>query len=306
MTTIPNISPIEYIESEQGQILRNIENFNSFCNGPYVLTRLRDTIASLSNLRSSEDQTKDFLIEVLDETNNSCREVFENWLFKATEYDRSFYYAFKYLAQKTSRDLHIQIPIKHIDKDLLILLIQKKISLEQLDEIEEQRGAKSKQNTQSNGEYSNEPDLPELPVKLIIFDSLETINLVHDELKRYFPSKESELMKALNGERLAEKILFPHRGNMLIEVFRRLIYNGRLINNLTEVRNWICLNFTYRYKKGDIEKVASFKESTVYDVLKGKPGTEPSKHKRLLSNLEWLPHKSKNQLDTETHQEKLK
>lgn len=148
--------------------------------------------------------------------------------------------------------------------------------------------------------------LPKLPAALISFDRDETVDLVHRELKGYFPGKDAELLKALKGERLNELLLFPDNGNRFVEVFRRLKYNGKLLNNYTEIRDWICANFSYRYKRGDIEKVNNFKESTVYDILIGKPGTEPAKKLKLLQNLDWLHYKSKNQLDSESEEERLK
>ncbi|MEI6679274.1 MAG: hypothetical protein WCL21_11745 [Mariniphaga sp.] len=149
----------------------------------------------------------------------------------------------------------------------------------------------------------NKPGLPE---KLICFDSPETIKSLLEELKGYFNGKESELKKALDGERLNELLVFPHNANIFIEVFRRLKYNGKLLNQSTEIRDWICLNFAYRFKKGKIEKFIAFKEHTVYDNLKGKAGTEPAKKQRILQNLAWLPYKSKSQLDGEAEAEKLK
>ena len=105
---------------------------------------------------------------------------------------------------------------------------------------------------------------------------------------------------------LNELLLFPHNGNRFIEVFRRLKYNGKLLNQYTEIRDWICSNFAFRYKKGTNEKTETFKENTVYDILKGKAGAEPTKKNRILQNLDWLPYKTKSQIGREAEKEKLK
>lgn len=146
---------------------------------------------------------------------------------------------------------------------------------------------------------------PDLTNTLIFFDKPKTIELLFDELKGYFPEKNTELKKALNGERLNKPLLFPHNGNRFVEVFRRLQYNGKLLNYLTEIRNWICLNFTFRYKKGTMESTKNFNKSTVYDILRGKEGTEPTKNQRLLQNVEWLPYKTKSRIKREAQEEQL-
>ena len=45
---------------------------------------------------------------------------------------------------------------------------------------------------------------PEPNGKLITFKNSETIDKIHSELKGYFPNKEAELLKALQGEQLGE------------------------------------------------------------------------------------------------------
>jgi len=88
-----------------------------------------------------------------------------------------------------------------------------------------------------------------LPNKIISIKNIETIEKLHNELKGYFPNKEAELLKVLQGEQLTELLIFPHNQNKFVEVFRRLKYNGFLLNSDTETRNWICSAFVFNKKK---------------------------------------------------------
>jgi hypothetical protein len=142
---------------------------------------------------------------------------------------------------------------------------------------------------------------PELNGKLITFKNNETIEKIHSELKGYFPNKEAELLKALQGEQLSEILLFPHNQNKFVEVFRRLKYNGFLLNTDTETKNWICTTFQF-VKKGFAEP-QPFNESSVWDNLNKGKG-EPTKKERICIT-EWLPYKSPLQLTRETENEKL-
>jgi len=142
---------------------------------------------------------------------------------------------------------------------------------------------------------------PEPNRKSITFKNSETIKKIHSELKGYFPNKENELLKVLQGEQLSEMLLFPHNQNKFVEVFRRLKYNGFLLNNDTEIRDWICKTFLF-VKKGYAEP-QPFKESSVWDILnkgKGEPG-----RKERICIAEWLPYKNPSQLKKEAENEKL-
>ncbi|MEY1640126.1 hypothetical protein [Tenuifilum osseticum] len=142
---------------------------------------------------------------------------------------------------------------------------------------------------------------PEPNRKSIIFKNNETIKKIHSELKGYFTNKEKELLKVLQGEQLSEMLLFPHNQNKFVEVFRRLKYNGFLLNNDTEIRDWICKTFMF-IKKGYSEP-QPFKENTVWDILNKGKG-EPGKKERICIS-EWLPYKSPSQLEKETENEKI-
>ena len=140
-----------------------------------------------------------------------------------------------------------------------------------------------------------------MPGKLIIFKNSETIEKVHSELKGFFSDNETELLKALKGEKLTGTLLFPHNQNKLVEVFRRLKYNGFLLNNDTEVKNWICS--TFQFKKKGYSEPQPFNGSTVWDNLNKGKG-EPTKKQRICIT-DWLPYKRPSQLDREAENEKL-
>ena len=144
---------------------------------------------------------------------------------------------------------------------------------------------------------------PELPGKQITFKNSETIEKLHTELKGYFPNKEAELLKALQGEQLTEILLFPHNQNKFVEVFRRLKYNGFLLNTDTETKTWICSNFQFK-KKGFL-KPQPFNQNTVWNNLNKGKG-EPTKKERIcFENVDWLPYKSPKQIVEEAQKEKL-
>jgi hypothetical protein len=142
---------------------------------------------------------------------------------------------------------------------------------------------------------------PELIGKLIIFKNSETIEKIHSELKGYFPNKEAELFKALQGEQLSEILLFPNNQNKFVEVFRRLKYNGFLLNSDTETKNWICTTFQF-LKKGFAEP-QPFNKNSVWDNLNKGKG-EPTRKERICIT-EWLPYKNSSQLSGEKDKEKL-
>lgn len=131
---------------------------------------------------------------------------------------------------------------------------------------------------------------PELNEALISFNSPQIIISLHNELKGYFQGKEAELKKALQGEQLKEFLLFPHNQNKFVEVFKRLKYNGFLLNTPKEIKEWICSTFTYQYQKGNKKEVREFNTSTVHDILTKDKG-EPTKKERICI-VDWLPYKS--------------
>jgi len=145
----------------------------------------------------------------------------------------------------------------------------------------------------------------DLPKQLIVFKEPETVNEFHNILKGYFNPRETDLLKALKGEQLETALLFPHNQNKFVEVFRRAKYNGLLTSSPTEIKNWLCVNFEFRYKHGALQEIRKFNTSTVHDMLT-KGTSEPSKKERIcFEGVEWLPYKSKKQLDNEAQKEQL-
>ncbi|MFV0290351.1 MAG: hypothetical protein ACK5IJ_05550 [Mangrovibacterium sp.] len=144
---------------------------------------------------------------------------------------------------------------------------------------------------------------PELNKASILFKSPQIIESLYDELKGYFQGKEAELKKALQGEPLREMLLFPHNQNKLVEVFKRLKYNGFLLSAPTEIKSWICSTFTFQSQKGDKKEVRNLNPSTVHDILT-KDKCEPPKKERICV-VGWLPYKSpstrKSEADKENH-----
>jgi len=146
----------------------------------------------------------------------------------------------------------------------------------------------------------------DLPKQLIIFKDPETVNEFFGILKGYFNDRETDLLKALQGEQLETALLFPHNQNKFVEVFRRAKYNGLLVSSPTEIKNWLCQNFEFRYKRGTVKQIKKINASTAWDILtKGK--NEPPKKERIcFEGVEWLlPYKSKKQLDNEAQKEQL-
>ncbi len=144
---------------------------------------------------------------------------------------------------------------------------------------------------------------PEITDKLITFNNTEIIDKLFNELKGFFTNNEAELLKVLQGEQLNKKLLFPHNQNKFVELFKRLKYNGFLLNTPKEIENWICLNFSYQFQKGNIKEVRNFNSSTVHDILTKDKG-EPTKKERICM-LDWLPYKSHLTLHRESESEKL-
>lgn len=136
----------------------------------------------------------------------------------------------------------------------------------------------------------------------INFDSTETKEKVFTALKGFFPGREDSLNKVLGGQKIEEKLLFPNQQNSFSEVFSRLSYNNKILNEFTEIRDWICTYFQFRYKKGTTEEIKDFNKSSVYDTLRRK--TEPTKRNRILQDLDWLPFIHKETLKENIQKEK--
>ena len=157
-------------------------------------------------------------------------------------------------------------------------------------------------NTKHPDKAANQKEIDqETTKKLIIFNKPDIIDSLFEELKDFFPEREADLKTALQGAKLDTLLLFPHNQNKFTEVFRRLKYNGFITNSQTEINNWLCTNFQFRYKKGKTEELRNFNQSSVWNLL-SKAAGEPPKNERICQ-LYWLPYKSPGQLQTEAEKE---
>jgi hypothetical protein len=122
-----------------------------------------------------------------------------------------------------------------------------------------------------------ESDSTEPPQKLIVFTENETIERLTEILSIYFPEREPDLNKALAGVKLEKPLLFPSNQNKLVELFRRVSYNSKILSSNAEINKWICTNFEYTNNKNDN---IPFNPESVRDILdKGK--TIPPDKKRI-------------------------
>jgi len=149
------------------------------------------------------------------------------------------------------------------------------------------------------------PSSAEVPTKHISFSGADVLDKVFELLKGYFPDNEEEFKAALEGQRLEEPIVFPYSQNKLVEVFRRLKYNGFIPNKTSEIRDWMCSNFQFRFKRGQVDEIRPLNPESVWDILSKGKG-EPTKRERIsFENVEWLPYKSPLQLSRESESEQL-
>ena len=100
------------------------------------------------------------------------------------------------------------------------------------------------------------------------------------------PSDHPTLKDLLQGYPVDHKLVFNSNQNRLVEVFRRLSYNGFLHESWTTLRDWLCGHFSYRSKSGVVE----LSPNSVWDILSKAKG-EPTGKSRICS-LDWLPYKT--------------
>ena len=108
---------------------------------------------------------------------------------------------------------------------------------------------------------------------------------LYGEFCKFFDGGEHEdLKRLLKGEPIDRKITFLSNQNRLVEVFRRLKYNGFLFESSTVIRNWLCHNFLYLSKTG----ARKLNTHSVWDILsKAKGGPSP---KSRICKFEWLQY----------------
>lgn len=100
------------------------------------------------------------------------------------------------------------------------------------------------------------------------------------------PADRVALKAVLQGQMVSQKLVFNGNQNQLVEVFRRLSYNGFLHESWTSLRDWLCGHFAYRSKTG----IADLSRNSVWDVLSKAKG-EPSGRSRICG-LDWLPYRT--------------
>lgn len=130
-----------------------------------------------------------------------------------------------------------------------------------------------------------------LPVKIplikqIIFTDKDTIVSLYDGLEIFFPEHQNELKDVLDGKKIQQKLIFPSHVNQFVDVFRKCKDNRLITNDMTEIRDWLCANFQFKYKRGNIEEIRDLNPSTVWDQLRGARGV-PTKKSRL-PQFDWL------------------
>ncbi|NTV02991.1 MAG: hypothetical protein HGB04_09475 [Chlorobiaceae bacterium] len=107
-------------------------------------------------------------------------------------------------------------------------------------------------------------------------------------LEVFFDPSDRPALKALfQGHPVDHKLIFNGNQNRLVEVFRRLSYNGLLHESWTMIREWLCGHFTYRSKTG----VADLSRNSVWDILSKAKG-EPTGKSRICKFV-WLPYKTR-------------
>jgi hypothetical protein len=106
-------------------------------------------------------------------------------------------------------------------------------------------------------------------------------------LEVFFDPSDRPLLKdLLQGHSVDHKLVFNGNQNRLVEVFRRLSYNGFLHDSSTALRDWLCRYFSYRSKTG----VAELSRNSVWDILSKAKG-EPTVKSRICM-FEWLPYQT--------------
>ena len=127
--------------------------------------------------------------------------------------------------------------------------------------------------------------MPNIENKSIVFKDKEIIEKIFELLKGYFPDNEKQLFEVLEGNKNENYLYFPHNANKLVEFFGRVKYNGYILSEKTEIKEWICSNFVYKNKNNPTPQ--KFLKSTVWNILSKRKG-EAAKYERICI-VEWLP-----------------
>ncbi len=121
------------------------------------------------------------------------------------------------------------------------------------------------------------------------FTSNDTLIKVSDLLKTYFKN-DTALRETLEGGNLDSPLVFRSNQNQFVEVFRRLKYNGLILDSITNIQTWLCQNFCFTFSRGRVFEIRPLNPSTVWDILSKGKG-EPAKKSRICI-VDWLPYKN--------------
>lgn len=100
------------------------------------------------------------------------------------------------------------------------------------------------------------------------------------------PADRMALKALLQGQTVNQKLVFIGNQNQLVEVFRRLSYNGFLHESWSSVRDWLCGHFAYLSKTG----IVDLSRNSVWDILSKAKG-EPTGRSRICI-FDWLPYRT--------------
>ncbi|MFD1316173.1 hypothetical protein [Namhaeicola litoreus] len=122
----------------------------------------------------------------------------------------------------------------------------------------------------------------------------EKLDLLYNRLNIYFENInyknqfDNDLTRVLKGQWLKKPLLFNTNQSILVDFFKRLKENQYILeDNMTDVRDWLVNNFSFKNDKG---KIVAFNKETCYDYLRGKKILPLNKE--LFPDIEWL-HQNK-------------
>lgn len=287
-----NAELTEYLENVRDEYLSKPINESGYSSDKIVelFNVSQEILHKLEKIRAIESATKVLIKQTLSSYWDIDRQLIELWLVQVTEIDDTYVYAYNFLAQKLNRDEGTVISeIKYISKLDLLRLLKKENN-------QDEHGENEDIELQSSQKSNTERQIVRDKKNKLIFSRDETLDKLFNDLKVFFPEHEDDFYRILQGECLENRLLFPNNQNKFVDVFRRLKYNGYILTNSTEMCNWLCDNFDYSYKKGNLEEIRPFGKSAVWDILTSGKG-EPLFNKRI--PIDWLPYKSQSLVKTE-------
>lgn len=112
-------------------------------------------------------------------------------------------------------------------------------------------------------DHKNPP--PQLSQLRITILKEELVDKIYTEIKLFFPHGSDKLLSLLRGEEISEQLAFNGNQNRLVELFRRMHYNGVVAEKPALIKKWLMKNFVVlKQGKSEFEKLT---ESTVHTIL---------------------------------------